>query len=143
MLGVKAYTREYMDRCRSKVDSDVAAYQDLVAAARGQQNGTVLDSAIGTFEAAFFNNMVLVLDELFVHRLRTVEGKDGNPLNEVRMLCTSLMENNGVMTADKTIKYDPGSSMLKLQLGDQIMLSEADFVALSSAYFAEIARKYS
>jgi len=142
MLGMKTYTRHYIDSCSSKVDSDVAAYQNLVAVARGQQNGAALDSAIETFETAFFNNMVLVLDELFVHRLRTIEGKDGNPLNEVRLICNSLMNDNGIMSADKTIKLDSANSVLKYQLGDEIKLNESDFVALSSAYFAEIESKY-
>lgn len=44
----------------------------------------------------------------FVHRTRNIEGKDGSPLNEVRMLCNSMMHNHDVMTADGTIKYDPG-----------------------------------
>jgi hypothetical protein len=34
-----------------------------------------------TSETTFFNNMVLLLDYLFVHRLRMAEGKDGDPLN--------------------------------------------------------------
>jgi hypothetical protein len=47
------------------------------------------------------------------------------------------------MSADKTIRLDPASSVLKYQVGDEIELSESDFIALSSAYFAEIERKYS
>lgn len=35
--------------------------------------------ALEAFEALFFNNMTLVLDRYFVHRLRMVTGKDGNP----------------------------------------------------------------
>jgi hypothetical protein len=42
-------------------------------------------SALEAFEVLFFNNMALVLDRYFVHRLRMVTGKDGNPLNEVEM----------------------------------------------------------
>lgn len=51
--------------------------------------------------------MVLALDQLFVHRARGIEGKDGNPLNEVRVLCTSIMANGGVLVKDSQIKLDP------------------------------------
>jgi hypothetical protein len=71
------------------------------------------------FEATFFNNMVLLLDYLFVHRLRTVEGKDGNPLNEVRILCNSMLLNDNIMTADKSIKLSPEGSVLKYRVGDK------------------------
>ena len=144
MLGMKTYTREYIDRCRSKVESDASAYRNLIAAARNQpaSGDEPLNSAIEAFEATFFNNMVLILEELFVHRLRTIEGKDGNPLNEVRVICNSLMNNNGIMSADTTIKFDPSGSVLKYKVGDEIKMNEADFVAISSAYFAEIDSKY-
>ncbi len=68
--------------------------------------------------------------------------KDGNPLNEVRMLCNSMMNNHNMMGADKTIKYDPAKSVLKYRVGDEIKLNEADFIRLSSAFFAEIESKY-
>jgi hypothetical protein len=35
-----------------------------------------------------------------MHRARAVEKKDGNALNEVRILCNSLMKNGGAMAAD-------------------------------------------
>jgi hypothetical protein len=39
--------------------------------------------------------MVLGLDHYFLHRVRKLEGKDGNPLNEVRVICDSLTDNDG------------------------------------------------
>lgn len=143
MLGVKTYPREYVAACRARVDADLAAYRSLVAAAKKQPAiDKKLNAAIEAFESAFFNNMVLVLDEMFVHRLRTVEGKDGNPLNEVRVLCNSMLHNKNIMTADNSIKLSPASSVLKYQVGDEIKLSEANFVALSAAFFAELERKF-
>jgi hypothetical protein len=104
-------------------------------------------------EATFFNNLVLILDDLFVHRLRTVEGKDGNALNEVRVLCNSILNNRSVMTADNVsameafaglsaIKLSPAKSVLKYQAGDEIKLNDANFPRLCQAFFAEIERKY-
>jgi hypothetical protein len=48
-------------------------------------------SAVEDFEVTFFNNMALLLDYMFVHRLTGIEGKDGNPLNEARVICNSLL----------------------------------------------------
>jgi hypothetical protein len=140
MLCVNTYTKDYVNSCRSKIEAQLAAYRVLAGAAREKAGDSSASAA--TFEPLFFNNLVLVLDRLFVHRARGLEGKDGNPLNEVRMLCDSILQKDGVTTADKTIKFDPAKSVLRLQPGDEIRLSEADFVRLSNAFFAEIAAKF-
>lgn len=108
MLCVNNYTQKYIDECRLRVAAQVSAYQTLVVTARNQTaiDGLHLNAAIEAFEPHFFNNMALVLDSYFVHRARAKELKDGNPLNEVRMLCNSMMNNN-ILCEDKTIKYDP------------------------------------
>lgn len=82
MLGRKNYTQEEIDRCRAMVESDLRAYRRLPAAAKTKE-----------FETVFFNRAVLLLDYMYVHRLTGVEGKDGNPLNEVRVLCNSILQN--------------------------------------------------
>ena len=53
------------------------------------------------------------------------------------------MQNGGALSADKTIRLNAAKSVLKYQVGDEIRLSEADFLRLAEAYFAEIESKYS
>lgn len=144
MLGKKSYPKQYVEGCRKKVAADVASCQKVVALAGKQpaKDQPRVNKVLAAFEATYFNNMVLVLDQLFVHRLRTVEGKDGNALNEVRVLCSSIMEHGGVLTADPSIKLDAETSVLGLELGTKIALTRAEFVKLSGAYFSEIERKF-
>ena len=77
-----------------------------------------------------------------MHRSRTIEQKDGNPLNEVRVLCNSMMSNDGVVAAEKTIKLNPETSVLGHRVGDEVRLSASDFRRLSDAFFLEIERKF-
>jgi hypothetical protein len=130
MLAVTKYAQSYVDQCRSRVEAQIAAYGDAAPTSPA-------------LEAAFFNNLVIVLDRCFVHRVRNAEGKDGNPLNEVRVICNSLIENDGVMAADKTIKLEPDASLLGCAVGDEIKLNEPDFRRLADGFFAEIERRYS
>lgn len=153
MLAMKKYSREYIDECRSRVESGASAYSQLVAAARKHRDDEALSSAIEALEAAFFHNMLLTLDYFFVHRLVGIEGKDGNPLNEVRILCNSMLLNQNIMSTsyprphasalgDKSIKLSPEKSVLKHQFGDEIKLTEADFSRISEAFFEEMERKF-
>jgi hypothetical protein len=103
---MNSYDKKYIGESRAKIASQISAYEELVSTARGLSwpKRSQLDSAVEAFECVFFNKMVLALDNYFVHRSRTIEKKDGNPLNEVRVLCNSLMSNGGTVAADKTIK---------------------------------------
>ena len=46
------------------------------------------------------------------------------------------------MHGDKQIKLPPEKSVLKLDIGDPIKLSESDFGRLSTAFFAELQRRF-
>jgi hypothetical protein len=144
VLSINSYTREYVDGCRSSVEMTLAAYENLVAAAKasGSADDAPLEFATSSFEPPFCHHLVLALDGYFGHRARNVEGKDGNPLNEVRILCGSLMHNDGRMAADKTIKMKPEESVLGYRVGDEIRLDPSDFARLSTAFFAEIESRY-
>ncbi|TLZ59506.1 MAG: hypothetical protein E6K13_09725 [Methanobacteriota archaeon] len=103
-------------------------------------------------ETTFFNNLVLKMEYMFVHRFSGIEGKDGNPLNEVRVLCNSILLNEGKLQVEKLprwpnsavagLKLPPDTSVLKLRVGDEVKVSEADFVRLAKGFFAEIEKKY-
>lgn len=141
MLERKNYTQSEIEAGRTMIEADLRAYRRLPALAKTRE-----------FEAAFFNRAVLMLDYLFVHRLTTIEGSDGNPLNEVRILCNSLLLNRGQLQIEtlpdrptsggESLTLPAEKSVLKLQVGDDVKLSEADFVKLSKAFFAEIEKKY-
>ena len=79
MLAVSSYPPEYVKQCRANIDDLLKAYKKVAAAAKG-------DASVTKFAPLLCNHLVLALDEYFVHRLRNVEGKDGNPCNEVRVL---------------------------------------------------------
>lgn len=71
-----------------------------------------------------------------------MEGKDGNPLNEVRVLGNSIMHDDGVLTVDKTIKLKAATSVLGLEYGDPIRLTADDFARLAAAFFTELERRF-
>jgi len=142
MLGMKTYSQDYINACRARVEADLRAYRKQVGEASSKE-----------FEDRFFKDQVLLLDYMFVHRLSGIEGRDGNPLNEVRILCNSILLNKGKLQVDKLpgwpnsavsgLNLPPERSLLKLQVGDEVRLTEADFVRLSKGFFAEIEKKYS
>jgi hypothetical protein len=86
--------------------------------------------------------MVLVLDRYFVHRVRQVTGKDSNALNEVELLCESLVNNRGVLRVGNALKFIPEETVLGLHPGDAIALSRGDFERLSAAFFAVLQRRF-
>jgi hypothetical protein len=58
MLARNSCPKAYVDDCRASIDAQLVAYKALK-----------LTSA-PAFERLFFNNLVVVLDRLFVHRTR-------------------------------------------------------------------------
>ena len=135
MLGVNGYSEAFVDGCRRRVEAQLDTYDQLLAGVGGSD-------AVAAFERQFFANLVLVLDHSFMHRQRGLEGKDGNPLNEVRMLANSLLEHDGVLTAEKAIKYDAGKAVAGIRIGDRVDLDEKSFRLLADAFFAEIEKRF-
>lgn len=84
------------------------------------------------------NNLTLVLDRLYGHRLRMVTGKEGTPLNEVELIVDSLMNNKGVFRVGNVVNYIPAQSMIKLKVGDKVRITAEEFEPLSAGFFAEL-----
>jgi hypothetical protein len=139
MLGRKNFTTEELDHARTAIDRELTAYQGLAVAA-GARSATA--SALAELEPVLFNNLLLTLDRYFVHRVRMVTGKDGNPVNEVELLVESLMNNDGVLRGNNVIKYVPAQSVLQLKIGDRIALTAEQFQLLATAFFSELERKF-
>ncbi|MBB4637208.1 hypothetical protein [Longimicrobium terrae] len=133
MLAANTYPPEYIDGCRARINAELEAWRSLAGAG---------GAAVEAFESRFFSTMVLDLDRCFVHRTRGMEGKDGNALNEVRMLCESILQHDGVMTADRTIRYKPESSVLKTGIGERIRIDAAGFAVLADAFFTELQKRF-
>lgn len=134
MLSRASYAAEYVGSCRNLFDNLLAAYESLT-------EGRDLDTA-AAFEISLARHLIVVLDAYFVHRARGREKKDGNPLNEVRMLRDSILENGCVLAPNSTIKYRPDRAVLGHEVGDSIDPSVSDVALLAAAYFREIEEKY-
>jgi hypothetical protein len=130
VLARNSYEKAYVDGCRATIDRQLAAYDTLASGAK--------EAAVADFEPLFCGNLVLVLDQMFQHRTRGLEGKDGNPLNEVRLLAASWTENDGVLVKDKQIKQGADLGVLGLEPGDQISITREQLGRLAEAYFAEV-----
>jgi hypothetical protein len=124
LLGRKNYTQEELDHATTAIDRQLAAYKKLAKASDGGTSDPEVRSALDAFEPLSFNNMTLVLDRYFVHRLRVVTGKDGNP------------------RGSNVIKLVPDQSVLKLEIGERIKLRAAQVEHLSKAFFDEIRSKF-
>ena len=120
MLATNKYTHEYIYECRSKVELQLSTYRNMTSKARhlDKTNDRSLHHTIESFERPFLNNMVIVLDTMFIRRTRAFEGREST-LNEVRTLSREILNNR-----------------------NEITLSVSQFEKLAKGFFDEIERKY-
>jgi hypothetical protein len=152
VLGRKTYTAEEIRRGRELVETQLAAFRAVTdagtagaAGAAGTADEATRDAtrdALAELEERTAVAALLVLDRAFVHRLRAVEGNDTNPLTEVGLIATSLVEHDGVLTAVKGIKYLPGSSVLGIAPGERIRPGLGDAEKLTRAFLAELEARF-
>jgi hypothetical protein len=141
MLGRKTYTREELDAAHAAIGGQLSAYRRLAEAVErsGDDDAT---TALGAFEERLSRALVLELDRFFVHRIRAVAGKDGNPLNEVELIAKSLLADGGALCDSTVIKLQPEASVLGLHAGDRIRLTIDDVDRLATAFSTELERRF-
>ena len=142
MLGRQTYTPEELATAAGALRGQLDAYDAFLAALGPAADAPDVSAARAAFEARLFVSLTLVLDRYFVHRIRSVVGKDGNPLNEVELLTESLMSNDGVLQGNNVIKYVPEKSVVGLAVGDRIRLTAEQFEQLCRAFLDEIERRF-
>jgi hypothetical protein len=141
MLGRKDYTPQELAAARAAVDEQLGAYRALADAVRAAGDPAAT-AALQALEPALFTGLVLALDRFFVHRIRAVSGKDGNPLNEVELIVESVLAGDGVLRGSTVIKLRPDRSVLGLAPGDRIRLTADAFERLADAFLEELGSRF-
>jgi hypothetical protein len=123
MLLRTGYDRHYVAGCRESVGAAVAELRRVEAG------------------SAAWNQLVPALDRWFAIRNPKVEGRDGNPINEVRALAESVTEHGSVMAVPRGIKLTAETSVLGFEEGEEISLDGDAFERLLDAFLAEVEEK--
>ncbi|HET6968066.1 MAG TPA: hypothetical protein VFI44_07305, partial [Ornithinibacter sp.] len=113
------------EACRDAADGLLAAWQ-------------ANDIEDETLENLVFSQAVVALDAWFVHRVPEMEGEDGNPMNEVRVLADSLIANDGVVRVRGPIRWEPERTVLRLAVGDDVVVTADTYERLVAAYLGAI-----
>lgn len=128
-------THAAIEACRGEIAAQVQAYRDLVGAASKASGMSLvrIDAALSSFEPAFFGNLLVVLDARFASR------PHGAGVGaEVALLARALLHHGGVLTRDAAVPYDADASVLRIDLGERVVLSADDVQSLVAAFLAEL-----
>ena len=134
MFGRNSYPAAQIAACRKDMAEMAGAWRAVAARSEPKAREEA--------EVQVFNQMVVALEGWFVHRPRGVEGKDGNPLNEVRLLALGVTERNGWFPEDGTIRWRPEASITGYAPGDRIRLDERTFSRLAGAYLEAVSASF-
>jgi hypothetical protein len=138
MQAATTYSRQYIDATRARVAEQLATFRRFASVA------TTPDAAatITAWSPVYFGSLVVGLDHAFVHRRRDPAQRDGNVLDEVRVLAASIAEHGGVLTLDEHVPYDPDRSVTGARPGALIDIDDVTFERLADAYLGSIEASY-
>ena len=144
MAATTEYEQDYIDACRSRVESQIGLFREVALAARdhGEADVSTLEGALASLEHEYFNNMLLVLHGYFMDR-PSGEVETGTALGEVRLLARSLIDEGGTMMADPLTAPGASRGVLGLEVGDPITLTLSQYRRISDAFLREIESRYS
>ncbi len=129
MTDRTTYTSDEVESCRDNCDALLAAWG-------------ANDIEDSTLESLVFGQAVVVLHTWFGHRRRELEGGDGNPMNEVRVIADSIVDNDAVLRVEGPITWVPERTVLRLDVGDDVQITANGFERLTAAYLAAIEATY-
>lgn len=129
MTDRTTYTSDEVESCRDNCDALIAAW-----------GANEVDDS--TLESLVFGQAVVVLHTWFGHRRRELEGGDGNPMNEVRVIADSIVDNDAVLRVEGPITWVPERTVLRLDVGDDVQITANGFERLTAAYLAAIESTY-
>lgn len=133
MLARTSYDPSQIATCRAAFAEMMDSWRTVAARSEAKARAAAEDSV--------FAQMVVALEGWFVHRQRSLEGKDGNALNEVRLIALGVTQ-GGRFPEDMSIKWRPEASVSGLRPGDLIVMTEALFAKLVDAFLAAIAARF-
>lgn len=120
MLARVGYDHHYVAACRESLG---AAIEELRRVEAG---------------SAAWNQLAVALTRWFELRNPKLEGREGNPMNEVRTIAESVIEHGAVMTVPRGIKLTPEESVLGFAEGEEISLDGDALERLLDAFLAEV-----
>jgi len=141
MLGRKDFSPQELAAARTAVDEQLRAYRALADAVARVDDPTAA-AALEALEPVLFTGLTVALDRYFVHRIRAVSGKDGNPLNEVELIVESVLAGDGVLRGSTVIKLRPERTVLGLAPGDRIRITADAFERLADAFLEELGNRF-
>ena len=124
-----SYTSDEVESCRDACDALLAAW-------------AANDIEDTTLEGMVFGQAVVVLHTWFGHRELALEGDDGNPMNEVRVIADSIVDNDAVLRVAGPITWVAERTVLRLAVGDDVEVTANGFERLAAAYIAAIESTY-
>jgi len=124
------------------VDRQLRAYKALAEAVEGN-GGRSGDVSAGGVRAAVLQQHGARPRSAFVHRVRMSPARTATRSTSSSCSPPRLIDNDGVLEGNNVIKFVPDQSVLKLDVGDRIALSAAQFERLYKAFLKEIRAKFS